>query len=1116
MKGLLHTRIFNKGLDGDTDFSKAEPGTWVNAECLRVFSTDTGAVNRVESIGGNLALTNPYLPAGTNITIGGVNDDAGERLFYSNWNSNGDHAIYCYSRLDNTFYKVLLDSQVTGGLNFSKYNLAHSMKYVDNKLYWVEAFWNEPRRINTEAGIKLNHAGYTTTVLPYTDPLPKWVITIIRRSAYYPPTAIKTLDGSYANNFLSDQATQYAFRYLFRDYEYSVISAYSPLVPFNNITETFNFVAVAMQAQEFIDQDILEVELIVKYGNTGKPSRIHTWIKADIDAHNLGTPLSFDFYNDITGVSIDDVAAVKAFESIPLLCETIERAKERNFFGNVNEGYDTPTSSSLTTSVSQVDSGGGTIVGIWKIITFTYRLPGGPPVTVTYYYFYAAALTSPYLYYATIVPPQASVSATDPDLEYQSLTEDGIIAHLSDKVYSVLGAEFIYGYDISLEGTNSTVTSGTSTVDGRRAFKSNGTYMVAVWFFDIYRRKCGVVYVDANKLKMPERTYGQTAFNVGIDWALSNAAALAEIPDWAYFYTIGRTKCLTTNFFLEARCQQSFYALKLDDGTYTYVTTAYSTANYGVAIDISTNISYGMGYTYNIGDLVNLYFAAGPTGTQRMSILAQDGKWLILKLADLGTLGAAVRPLFEIYTPTKQLLDEPFYEVGNIYPVLNPGTNTRAYSTTTGTLNGDVYMIEREATYFTENMSPNDTVWTHWETDIGWPNEIDKIGNVTIPNKICFSDVYKQGTKVNGLSSYGVLNTESAGSDGGPIKKLQLAQKEETDGSIMLAICQDETFSLYLGEQEVYDTKGTAFIAKADSVIGTIKTLNGSYGTMNPESVVHHNGIVFWYDSRNSAWVQYADNGLFNLAEYRMTRPTNLFSKKFRSLSIAEIEALGSRPYVIGGYDPYHKELLFSIPATEATPPKGNLADYSSPTVIYPYDIYDGKEKTWIYKQKRDMWIGSIRMQQEKFLRLGNLFYSFKAGILYIHNQAQPAIFNGVQQKARLMFPNNPGGVNQYQTIDIDTNKKPTFVHSRTEDPFVQSSGLDNTDFSPKEGFYYSPIQCDRLSPNNSGDFNLKEKFGDKLFGKALLVMLEYSFDDTIPLEIRSTIVQYKVNSGQF
>lgn len=1115
---------FNGGLDADTDFSLIENGRWVNAENIRTFSTDSGATNRIESIGGNALLTNPYLPAGENLTIGGVQDDANSRIFYLNWNSLGDHAIFCYVKTTDTFYKVLLNSQVTGGLNFDKYHLAHSVKYLDNKIYWVEAFWNEPRRINVEAGIKLNHPGYSTTVLPYTDPLPKWAITIIRRPAYYPLLATKKTDAGYVNNFMANQATQYAVRYLFRDYEYSVIGPYSVLIPYNTEAQTDNYAEIKMSLTEIIDQDILEAELIVRFGNTGKPSVIHTWTKTDIDAHNAGTPLSFDFYNDIAGISIDDVSANKAFESIALLAETLEVAKNRVWLGCLNEGYTTPSTSSLTTSIAAVSGTPSTLTGTWGTITPGYYDPGtgtelyGSPYSNYLYLYVPGAIPTFYYWTAySLGPIPGSVTLSTADIQTNNLDD------IWNYIFSSLTILTTYApdtYSSSLTGTTISITYST-TVSGVRAFKSDGVYMVAIWFFDKYRRKCGVNYVDANKLKMPPRTYAQTTFNGGINWALSNVAALTEIPDWAHYYTIGRTRCLTTGFFIEANAANIFYVDKSSAGVYDYTPTSYAVTRYGVAIDISSIIGYGMGYTFtpstDLQDLVNLYFATGPTGKQEMSILEQDGKWLILKLKDLGTLGS-LRPLFEIYTPSKTLINEPFYEVGNIYSVVDPGLATRAYSVLTGLLNGDVYVTERESTgtpYFTENMSPNDLLWTRWQTDISWPNAIDKIGNVTIENKISFSDVYLKGTKVNGLSSFQVLNTAPIGSDGGKIYKLQLANKVEVDGSVMLCICQDETFSIYLGEAEVFDTQGSAFIAKSEKVIGSDKSLKGSFGTIDPTSVTLYNGKIWWYDSRNGAWVQYADNGLFNLAAYRFTRPTNLFSEKYKSLSIADIEALGSRPYVVGGYDPKHKELLFSIPATEVTPPKGTLVDYSGPDIIYPYDIYDGKEKTVIYKQERDMWFGSMPIQQEKFIRLGNELFSFKNGNCYIHNQAQPAFFNGVQYKSRLMYSNNPKGINTFKNIALEGNKLPTFIHFRTEYPYIQSSDrvIDN-DFKTKQGVFYSPIFRDKLSPNVTGAYLEKLYKGDKMFGKALLVMLEYSFDDDIPMNLLFSNIIYTTNSG--
>jgi hypothetical protein len=284
-------------------------------------------------------------------------------------------------------------------------------------------------------------------------------------------------------------------------------------------------------------------------------------------------------------------------------------------------------------------------------------------------------------------------------------------------------------------------------------------------------------------------------------------------------------------------------------------------------------------------------------------------------------------------------------------------------------------------------------------------------------------------------------------------------------------------------------------------------------GTSNPESVFEYNGLVFWWDIRNGCAVQYADNGLFPISTKKLVRPANLFSKKFSSLSAADIEALGSNPFIIGGFDPYHKEVLFTIPSTE-TPPKGYLEDF--PDVVYPYDIYDGQGKTLVYKNPADMWFGSMSFQAEQFVRMGNDLYSFKDGALYIHNQ-NTTTFYGQQFKSQLMFSVNPGAIHTFYSLGLESNKAPSWVHLRTEDPNVQSSDLINTDFVNKEGIIGASLLRDRLSPNASGDYNKKEVTGDRLIGKALLVMLEYEFQvDTTPLQLRIVDVRNNVRVETF
>jgi hypothetical protein len=224
-----------------------------------------------------------------------------------------------------------------------------------------------------------------------------------------------------------------------------------------------------------------------------------------------------------------------------------------------------------------------------------------------------------------------------------------------------------------------------------------------------------------------------------------------------------------------------------------------------------------------------------------------------------------------------------------------------------------------------------------------------------------------------------------------------------------------------------------------------------------------------------------------------------LFSNKFASLTKAEIEALGSNPFIIGGFDPYHKEVLFTIPSTE-TPPKGYLEDFN---VVYPYDIYDGQGKTLVYKNPTDMWFGSMSFQAEQFVKMGNDLYSFKDGALYIHNQ-NTTTFYGVPFKSQLMFSANPGAIHTFYSLGLESNKIPSWVHFRTEDPYTQSSDLVTTDFRVKEGVIGAALLRDRLSPNATGDYNKKEVTGDRLIGKALLIMLEYEFQtDTSKLQLR-------------
>ncbi len=87
------------------------------------------------------------------------------------------------------------------------------------------------------------------------------------------------------------------------------------------------------------------------------------------------------------------------------------------------------------------------------------------------------------------------------------------------------------------------------------------------------------------------------------------------------------------------------------------------------------------------------------------------------------------------------------------------------------------------------------------------------------------------------------------------------------------------------------------------------------------------------------------------------------------------------------------------------------------------------------------------------------------------------------------VLPMNP---KLYQSLAIQSNKKPSFVHLRSEVPYEQSSDIIDTDFTIKEGINYAPVRRDRLSPSVTGSVDLKQSKGDKMITAALKILVDF------------------------
>jgi len=1109
------------GVNNDDALELLGEGDYLNLMNARIGLSQGGKAQRIENIYGTKLLSQSvYPPYGSNKCIGSVTDTQKNRIIYFIYNTVNDNGIYCHDIASQVTYAVIYDSQIVSGLGFSKdYFIARNAKVVGDLLIFTDNL-NEPRSINIEAGIKANQSGYVTTVAPYAFPLNYEDITLVKRTPIYPQTSAKRVDGDFVNNYIYKNAYQFTYRYIYRDNQYSELAAFSNLQNANLLADQFNCIDIKVPYSEKIDNIVSKIEFIVRYGNSGKSFVYKQYNKADtvdaaaIVAHNAGTTqLGVTFYDDILGIAVDDIEANTSAPTVPIYAKTLEVARNRLFLGSTVNGYTTPLKTSLS-AVTSTDTGASTVTGSWWTVYWTTEV-GINKERSFIYLTNVTGYASGYYFYSTVLfPPDPPLSIAIGDLTFQSADID---INIIDNDGTITSSVF--------RNLASTITGASSaSLGGQSIFKSNSTYFLSIAFYDRFRRKCGVVKKSV-KVVSDKRQFGNIPYTTAINWTLQNTDSLNEIPDWAYYYQIHTTKNITTRFFLQTRPKTSTYVDKNSiTGGLTYAITAYASTVYAVAFDLSLLYNYGLGYTYTDGDLLNVYVG---TSFVTLRIIGVDGNYVLCSPKDLGILNSSYACVVELFTPYKSSTSEPYFETGLVYSVTNPATSLRSYSVLSSSILGDITILTRKDVanidYLVEAMSPNDLSWQIWETNTGWANFFDSIGQTKKTTTISFSDTYINGTQINGLNRFQPLNQKEIGFDTGGIQKLQLVSKEQQQGTVMLVICTNDTLSAYLEETQVVASSTNTFVSVSLNVIGTVNSLKARYGTTTPETVVQYLDNVFWIDLLNGVAIQYSTNGLFPISSYKMASFFQKYAKDYMAASTSDLDNINGFHIIPTCIDPFHKRFTVTLPALIYQNYAPTLPSYSSipsyaTSIIDRFDIYDKLGKTLTFSLDENRWKENFEYTQEWMEYNGNLMFGFKNGAMYIHD-ADSVNYNkfyGTQYPVRFCYtPNLPiSTIKDMMGLTIEGNVAPDFSVCLVTYPNQQITDLTSSDYTDKEGVFYASLFRDRLSPNTSGTPENKMYYGDVLRGKTPMIQVEFKQYNAL-MYIQFTDVAFSQSRGQ-
>lgn len=619
-------------------------------------------------------------------------------------------------------------------------------------------------------------------------------------------------------------------------------------------------------------------------------------------------------------------------------------------------------------------------------------------------------------------------------------------------------------------------------------------------------------------------------------------------------------------------------------GTVTTATLIYfDISNWSLDVDLGAGIpappSNAIYYNWAPGDRIRFWSnsLANMTGTwtqHDQEIIEYGGTSLVIsRPQDMGytkqrrdgePVPANKTYTIEVYRPKKYSTqnDVIFYEMGEWYPVTQPGTANRDFSkrdftwsgsgsvstTTVGSktiynkfpiINGDVWLVTknfyRGTGFFTPPgyylysqgfMTPfvgsssilnftviNDyAVWPQmtpdrtnasgiWEHNNGrplvayryLPKQFEKSSQVRFGGKFLEDSLFI------GINNFQEANQFLYPTEYGKIRALVNTSNTTVKnvGNILLAIGEEETWSIYVNRTTLEDLSGRTQVSLSDKVLGSYNTLLGSYGTLNPESISKKNSRVIFWSGKQGKWIRYSDDGLTPISDVKMYN-------WFNDLSILLLGqyGVGNDPKAITVFDNYYDEWITY------------LNHSSLPSTYRGYSSY----KCVSFSEDDKRWRSVYDYTPELFAALENETYSIIGSTIHVHFEGTD--FNSIygvkkdsywQPVANSQFRRTK----VWEALGLQATDKWSFTaiegDIKSNGANIQLSSLLLSDLQVIEEMYWSDLKRNQNTPNvASTDEGLIQ--GNPMRSRSLTLMLKLDPAVTWLSVLNWLVVKYNIS----
>lgn len=325
-------------MNKDFDERVVPAGEYIDALNIRIGSTENNSIGAVENTKGNIKLTtlqyngSPLVDA---TCIGAYEDGSKETIYWLVASPLVDMVVSFNTDKNLLRYHVVSEDV----LNFNPEYLVTGINLIDNLLFWTDNL-NPPRKINIDRN-------YPAPVLGVDQIDESDISVIVAPPSSSPSISLLSVAGE--ENYITDKFISFAYRYKYKDGEYSALSQFSEIAfePGNfsidysifqntGMENVFNAVDVIFNTG---DKNVIGIDLCFKLSDSNIINVIEKYNKKQ-EGWLDNTTQQLTFTNKKIYTTLTESELLRLFDNVPRLAKAQTTMGNRLMYGNYVDGYD--------------------------------------------------------------------------------------------------------------------------------------------------------------------------------------------------------------------------------------------------------------------------------------------------------------------------------------------------------------------------------------------------------------------------------------------------------------------------------------------------------------------------------------------------------------------------------------------------------------------------------------------------------------------------------------------------------------------------------------------------------------------------------------------------------